>query len=276
MRRRAEGKGRLLYGAILGLSVFLFPLARAENVKDVLMHDDEAEQVLPSGKAVQEEDLSPEESDANSVREGYEHPPSSVEEEMDSPDEQRTQFPSTTAEPTPSMEPSAPAEIPPFMSRPSEWETAPPTVIGLPPLPTVASFSGRDLAAFQFVETGKENFDQEHWEQAEEQFEHAISLAPFLPYSYYFLGRIAFARGDHKRALAFLQKAELLFPHTERAWLGETDNMKGLVYEDLNDYKQARIAYQKSLRFQPANLKVLSALARLPEEEPPPSNALVQ
>jgi len=162
------------------------------------------------------------------------------------------------------------------MSRPSEWETTPPTVAEAPPLPAAGLFSGRDLAAFQFIEEGKESFDHENWEQAKEQFERAISIAPFLPYSYYFLGRIAFVHGDHKHALAWLQKAELLFPHTERAWLGETTSIKGVVYEDLSDYKQARTAYQRSLRFQPANLKVLSALARLPEEELPPSDALVQ
>jgi cytochrome c-type biogenesis protein CcmH/NrfG len=53
-------------------------------------------------------------------------------------------------------------------------------------------------------------------------------------------------------------------------------NVKGTVYEDLQDYEQARTAYRRSLRFQPANLKVLSALARLPEEEPLSSDVVSQ
>jgi tetratricopeptide (TPR) repeat protein len=278
---RGACEKRIFCGVILCLFMVAPSFARDNKREPVLTHDDEAEQVFPSGKAMQEDDLSSDDSLADSVRGA---PPSfPVQEETDESEDRRTQFPeqepqfpSAAVEPLYPTAPPVPTKIPPFMSRPSEWETTPPTVIGVPPLPAATVFSGRELAAFQFVEVGKESFDQEHWEQAEEQFERAISVAPFLPYSYYFLGRIAFARGDHKRALAFLQKAELLFPHTERAWLGETDSVKGFVYEELDDYKQARIAYRKSLRFQPANLKVLSALARLPEEEPLPSDAIVQ
>jgi tetratricopeptide (TPR) repeat protein len=162
------------------------------------------------------------------------------------------------------------------MSRPLEWEVTPPTVIDMPPLPSANSFANRELVALKFIEEGKAHFDQEEWELAREQFERAISLAPFVPYSYYFLGRIAFAERDLKSALAFLQKAELLFSRTDQAWLGETTSRKGTVYEDLKDYKQARTAYRRSLRFEPANLTVLSALARLPEEESPLSDAIPQ
>lgn len=169
---------------------------------------------------------------------------------------------------------SVPERTPPFMSRPFEWERTPPTVIGMPPLPPPGSFSDRKLVAFTFIEEGKAYFDRGEWELAQEQFERAISLAPFLPYGYYFLGRIAFAEKDLKSALAFLEKAELLFPRTERAWLGETTSVRGTIYEDLKDYAQARKTYKRSLRFQPANLKVLSALARLPEEESSPSEPI--
>jgi len=169
-----------------------------------------------------------------------------------------------------------PAENPPFMSRPLEWETAPPTVIGTPPLPSASAFSDRELVAFKFIQEGKEYFDREEWKLAQELFERAISVAPFVPYSYYFLGRIAFSRGELKPALAFLQKAELLFPRSDHAWIGEAASIKGTVYEELNDYKQARASYRRSLHFQPANLKVLSALARLPEEEPDLSVAIPQ
>jgi tetratricopeptide (TPR) repeat protein len=162
------------------------------------------------------------------------------------------------------------------MSRPAEWEVTPPTVIGMPPLPSAISFAGRELVALKFIEEGKAHFDREEWELAREQFERAISLAPFVPYSYYFLGRIAFAERDLKSALAFLQKAEPLFSRTDHAWLGETTSRKGAVYEDLKDYKQARTAYRRSLRFEPANLIVLSALARLPEEEPSLNDAISQ
>jgi hypothetical protein len=281
--RLCHGEKTWVRGAVIfGFAFCLLAEARAASAQVIRVHDDETERAPFVGEAMQEDDLSSDEDVSNS---GTEDSPSSSREEEDGefPDErpqglpeEEQSFPATTTESAPVMEPPVPQEAPPFLSRPSEWESKPPTVLGAPPLPAAAVFTGRDLAAFQFVALGKENFDQERWEQAEAQFERAVSLSPSLPYSYYFLGRIAFAHRDHKRALAFLQKAELLFPRTERAWLGETDSMKGLVYEDLNDYVQARIAYHNSLRFQPANLKVLSALARLPEEETPPNATLAQ
>lgn len=166
-----------------------------------------------------------------------------------------------------------PRETLPFLSRPAEWEVSPPTVTGIPALPALSALPAQELIALGFVEDGKALLDQQNQDGAQELFERAISVAPFQPYSYYFLGRLAFARSDHKQAIAFLQKAELLFTKAERAWLGETISLKGTVYEDLQDYEHARVAYRRSLRFVPANLKVLSALARLPEEEPLPSDA---
>lgn len=267
-----------LCGIVFCFSTLPFSFAQDAEAPFVAAHE-EGEQGMPSERGVQEEDLPSSELPSTSEEE---RPSFSAGEDTSPPLEGtaplRGSEPSlpSVVETTPPSEPPVPPELPPFMLRPSEWETTPPTVAEAPPLPAAVLFSGRELAAFQFIEEGKESFDHESWEQAKEQFERAISIAPFLPYSYYFLGRIAFAHGDHKHALAWLQKAELLFPRTERAWLGETTSIKGIVYEDLNDYKKARTAYQRSLRFQPANLKVLSALARLPEEELPPSDAIVQ
>lgn len=241
---------------------------------------DEEFQAWHSNEAVLEEDLPSETSPPGSVREEQFWTP---EVETSTPAERQLplpplegQFPSSSEQSDFSGVAPPPAETPPFMSRPLEWEVTPPTIIDLPPLPSTDAFAGRELVALKFIEEGKSHFDREEWELAREQFERAVSLAPFLPYSYYFLGRIAFAERDLKSALAFLQKAELLFPRTNHAWLGETTSRKGTVYEDLKDYKQARLTYRRSLRFEPANLKVLSALARLPEEELPLSNVFSQ
>ncbi len=253
----------------------LFPSEEEEfQAPPRFSEDDEAPSSPAFNTAVQEEDLDSEELPPGVV--GRDEPLSPLPAESPFPTAQFPPFPSAQESPSSSsiLPPSGPT--PPFLSRPSEWEETPPTVIGTPPLPAATSFSGRDLVAFQFVEEGKAHFDREEWEDARERFERAISIAPSLPYSYYFLGRIAFAQGDRKRALAYLQKAELLFPRSEKALLAETMNVKGTVYEDLQDYEQARTAYRRSLRFQPANLKVLSALARLPEEEPLSSDVVSQ
>jgi tetratricopeptide (TPR) repeat protein len=122
--------------------------------------------------------------------------------------------------------------------------------------------------ALRFVGEGKEALAQQNFERARERLDRAISLAPLQPYGYYFLGRVALAQGELKHALAFLQKAELLFPRDEETWLGETSCLRGIVAEDMGSYDLARGAYQQCLRFVPNNVRALSALARLPEKEP--------
>jgi len=143
-----------------------------------------------------------------------------------------------------------------------------------PVLPANTTPSPQELVALRFVEAGKVLLEQANFDRAREQFERAVVIAPLQPYGYYFLGRVAFARHEHKQAIAFLRKAELLFAPGDRAWLGETTSLQGAVYEDLGNYTQARAAYQRCLQVAPANLKALSALARLSEEEPPANDTL--
>ncbi len=144
----------------------------------------------------------------------------------------------------------------------------------LPPAATPPSvhipLSPQDVIALRFVEEGKGLLEQERFDQARERFEEAVAVAPHQPYSYYFLGRLSFAQGDHEQALAFLQKAELLFSTGDQTWRGETACLKGAIYEELGDSRQARTAYQRCLEFVPHNLRALSALARLPAEESSP------
>lgn len=234
--------------------------------------DDDAEQVRP---------FPGHEDDVDDVRDAEQARPS--EPPFPSPAQEET--PSRKVEMREHLAPSSEISLPPvapssetlpFLSRPAEWEVSPPTVTGIPALPALSAVPAQESIALGFVEDGKTLLDQHDQDGAQELFERAIGVAPFQPYSYYFLGRLAFARGDHKQAIAFLQKAELLFAKAERAWLGETMSLKGTVFEDLQDYEHARVAYRRSLRFVPANLKVLSALARLPEEEPLPSDAPIQ
>lgn len=268
----------------LSLCVAVHSWAAGQEYLDDLSSEDsefhspfnEEVQTWHSDDAVFEEDLPP----PGSPRE---EPLFGLEGETSVPEERERHFPPLEEHSSSPPEQAdfggmspPPPKTPPFMSRPSEWELTPPTVIDAPPLPSANLFAERELVALKFIEEGKAHFDHEEWELAREQFERAISIAPLVPYSYYFLGRIAFAERDLKSALAFLQKAELLLPRTNRAWLGETTGRKGIVYEDLKDYKQARTAYRRSLRFEPANLKVLSALARLPEEESTPHDAIFQ
>lgn len=151
-----------------------------------------------------------------------------------------------------------------------------PAVLPKPPvLPAPTALSPQELIALRFVEDGKGLLEAGDAETAREHFEKALAIAPFQPYGYYFLGRLAFTRGDTKQALAFLRKAELAFAPGEYAWLGETTGLQGAIYEELGEYTHARAAYQHCLQLIPTNLKAISALARLSEEEPLPSDSVL-
>ena len=132
------------------------------------------------------------------------------------------------------------------------------------------SLSPRNLVALRFVEEGEGILEEGDVERAGILFEQAIELAPVQPYSYYFLGRIAFSQGKLEGALVFLQKAELLFDRRNTEWLGETTCLRGLIAEDLQDFDEARSAYKRCLYFTPTNLRAVTALTRLSEEEPEP------
>src|SRR5262245_52512023 len=77
--------------------------------------------------------------------------------------------------------PTEPEDSAPFLSRPPEWDVAPPTVRGIPSLPDPIAFSPQEQVALRFVEEGKGMMEQENFEGARERFERAISIAPTQP-----------------------------------------------------------------------------------------------
>jgi tetratricopeptide (TPR) repeat protein len=155
-----------------------------------------------------------------------------------------------------SLSDSALPEEPPLMSNAS------------PTLPDASTLPPHEQLAIHFVEAGVEALSRDELELAQEQFEQAVEIAPLQPFSYYFLGRLAFARDDHKAALVFLRKADVLLIKGDQMWRGEAARLRGAVYEDTRDYLRARVAYRQSLQFAPTNLRAASALARLASEEP--------
>ena len=130
-----------------------------------------------------------------------------------------------------------------------------------PPIPA------RDRLALHFVDEGRAAFDREEYRNARLLFARAVEAAPLRAEGYYFLGRANLALGRPDRALAFLHKAELLFPAENPEWLGKTACLQGAIHEEAGDYPRARASYRRCLEFSPDNLRAVSALARLPGEE---------
>ena len=155
-------------------------------------------------------------------------------------------------------------------------EDLPVMTSGPPPLPVATALGPREQVAVSFVAAGVEAMNTEDFLRARTLFERAIEIAPLQPYSYFFLGRLALARGEHQKALPLLRKANVLLIRGDRAWRSETMSVQGAVYEDLGEIPQARKAYRKSLQLFPQNLRAMSALARLAEEEPDSDDTVSQ
>lgn len=149
----------------------------------------------------------------------------------------------------------------PIEDAPTPMSSAPPT------LPAAHTLPPHEQLAIHCVESGVEALARDDFERAQEHLERALEVAPMQPFGYYFLGRLAFARGEHKTALVFLRKADALFARGDQTWRGEAARLRGAVYEDMQDYRRAHAAYRQSLQLTPTNLRAASALARLASEE---------
>lgn len=147
-------------------------------------------------------------------------------------------------------------------------EESPPMSNAPPILPAASTLPPREQLDVYFVEGGVVALSRDDFESAQENFERALEAAPLQPFGYYFLGRLAFARGDHKVALVFLRRADALLVRGDQTWRGEAARLRGAVYEDMRDYRRAHAAYRQSLQLTPTNLRAASALARLADEEP--------
>ncbi len=138
-----------------------------------------------------------------------------------------------------------------------------------PPLPDPAVFSPRDSIALHFVEQGRAALSQENFHRARIFFEQAVNISPLQPYGYYFLGRTTFAQSDARQALVFLLKAELALSEENTDWMAKTKCLQGMIHEDLGEYEEARLSYQRCLEISPQSLRAMSGLARLPDGSEP-------
>jgi len=123
-----------------------------------------------------------------------------------------------------------------------------------------------DVVAMSFIDEGKKRMAGGDYEEAVERFERAVAMSPSQPRGYYFLAMVSFLQGQYRQSRAFLQKAEILFGSNPE-WQGEVYTLRGALYEEIGDQAKARLAYEQALTFTPQNLRALSGLTRLDEEE---------
>ncbi len=127
---------------------------------------------------------------------------------------------------------------------------------------SLGSLSPEDVVALSLIDEGKKRIAAEDYEGARERFERAVAASPLQPRGYYFLAYTSLLQGKYQQALAFLEKAGLLFGSSPE-WQGEVYTLRGAIYEGMGEEEEARLAYEYALKFAPQNLRALSGLIRL-------------
>jgi len=235
-----------------------------------------------SGRTFDEEDLAPDsqtispEDESANERDDEESPDTAITDEEEFPDHtSRSGSATPAAEKSPSH--YSDHDVASDEDNAEESLAEPPIATSGPPtLPEASSLLPQEQVALSFVTMGVEAMGTEDLVRARALFERAIEVAPLQPYSYFFLGRLALTREEHQKALPLLRKAEILLTRGDQSWRSEAVSAQGAVYEDLGELPQARKAYRRSLRFSPHNLRAMSALARLVEEESGSDDAVAQ
>jgi hypothetical protein len=253
----------------MGLALFSLVSVRVDGLFAQISHEDALSD--PS----EGEEFTPEEEDPAYGDEFREEPLTTEgsEEEEDLEQETAPVLPKDFSTPEslhfPERFPEEELDTPPAGAIPDEEPIEEPTPMSSAPptLPAVDTLAPLEQLAIHFVEGGVEALSRDDFEQAQEHFERALEIAPMQPFGYYFLGRLAFARGEHKIALVFLRKADAILVRGDQTWRGEAARLRGAVYEDMKDYRRAHAAYRQSLQLTPTNLRAASALARLAGEE---------
>src|SRR5439155_27202077 len=90
----------------------------------------------------------------------------------------------------------------------------------------------------------------------------AISIDPYNPFAYFYIGRAYLAKDNYDQALTFLHRAEINF-RSDSQWLGETLAFEGAAYEESNRPAEAALAYKRALDAAPYNRLAIVGFGRL-------------
>jgi Flp pilus assembly protein TadD len=96
-----------------------------------------------------------------------------------------------------------------------------------------------------------------------DRIESAVKIDPSNPHGYYWLAQAHLRRGRFDQALAFAQKASVLFGPSERVWLVQTYTFQASVLERAGRFPEARESYRKAVDLEPGSVAARAGLARL-------------
>lgn len=105
-----------------------------------------------------------------------------------------------------------------------------------------------------------------------DRIERALKIDPTNAHGYYWLAQVHARRGRLDQALAFADKAAILFSAGDQAWLVQTYTFRASILEGAGRFPEARASYRRAVDLQPGSVAARAGLARLGDPAQPPQN----
>ncbi len=134
----------------------------------------------------------------------------------------------------------------------SSLSTTPDEELPLKPVTGSDRSTGRQQASIELTDRGRQLLESGQWEEATSVFQKAISLFPSNPYPYYYLAKTRYMQQEYPKALPLLGQAER-FLGGDPIWLSRVYVLRGMTYEALSRFDEAKNQYQQALSKDPGN-----------------------
>lgn len=99
--------------------------------------------------------------------------------------------------------------------------------------------------SLSLIERSRDQIKEEQFELAIENLNKALSIDPYNPFSYYFLGLVYYQKRQHKKSLEFLSKA-IPFSQKFSFWKAQEYFLLGLNFRALSKKKEAQHYFKKA------------------------------
>lgn len=140
--------------------------------------------------------------------------------------------------------------------------TTPDEELPLKPVTGSDRSTGRQQASIELTDQGRRLLETGRWEEATSVFQKAISLFPSNPYPYYYLAKARYMQQEYPKALPFLGQAERFFGG-DPIWLSRVYVLRGMTYEALSRFDEAKNQYRQALSSDPGNPAAQEGIERI-------------
>jgi tetratricopeptide (TPR) repeat protein len=121
--------------------------------------------------------------------------------------------------------------------------------------------TGPQQASIELTDRGRQMLESGRLDEATSVFQKAVSLSPSNPYPYYYLAKARYMQQQYAKALPFLGQAERFFE--DPVWLSRVYVLRGMTYEALLRFDEARGQYLQAQTRDPDNPAAQEGIARI-------------